>query len=599
MRPRITARRLLGGSGTVAALARAHLGGIERPALVDHDVVGDADVAAITVLRFLEHLAAPIHGYDGPFADLFRGSTLLAMPAHEPATIVRVLRSDGQHDRGLSEGVAFVRIENDAAVVLARWHDNGTYRISVAARTEDAGQRLLELLAEFQRKQSDLAEAPAVRLEQSLNARIRKHIGGEHATLQHRFKAYERANVAIVLLDELQRRDAEILGIEPKEYRGLHEASAFVEAPKVARNGALEGLRAMPSALERVTVVGDEHRNGLVGGVCLYREGGAPIAAIVQRDSNGSGGFVTHLYVVARTAELAQAALDALVHACREQSIFRGRVIRPEIGFSDEVEQAEILEVPAAKLGDLVLPDELVRRIKSDIIDYVAHAPSLAAHGLTIRRGILLHGPPGVGKSFLCRVLACELPRFTTIVLSGMNLFRPAAAFQLARHLAPALLVLEDVDLVAEDRTLNPHSEVLGTLMNELDGLAPEDMVLVVFTANSLERLEAALVARPGRVDVVLSFGLPSEALRRRLVKQYAGKATLTDDAIDHAVRTTDGTTPAFIRELMKSAVLEALRDGAITDGIANVQTKHVRAAIERLETKNDARTQRMLGFRG
>jgi cell division protease FtsH len=592
------ARRLLIARGSLAALARDHVGAEGPATFVDHDVVGDPGVAAITMLRFFEELGAPIHGYQGRLTELFRGISQLGTRAHESPMIVRVTRRDGQADRGLSEGLAFVRIDGDPSVVLARWRGD-FYGISVAARSEIVGQRLLERLAAFQRVQSDLSESPPVLLEQSLNARIRRHVGvDDHAIIQHEFASFERANVAIVLLDELHLRDAEILGVEPKQFGGVHEASAFVQAPTVGKSGELNGLRAMPSAIERVHVVGDEYDNGLVSGVCLYREGDEPVVAIVQRDGQGIGSSTTHLAIVARAPEAAQASLDALLHACRQKSIFRGRVIRPELGYREDVEEAEILEVPPAKLDDLVLPADLLDRIRTDIIEYVTHAPSLAAHGLTIRRGILLHGPPGVGKSFLCRVLASELPGFTTIVLSGMNLFRPAGAFQLARHLAPALLVLEDVDLVGGERSINAHSEVLGTLMNELDGLAPEDMVLVVFTANRLEQLEPALVARPGRVDVVLAFGLPGDEQRRRLVRQYAGHAEIADDALEWAVGATDGTTPAFIRELMKSAVLEALRGGSVEGELATIHAPHVRAAIARLEGKTDARTQRLLGFR-
>src|SRR5919201_4677825 len=101
-------------------------------------------------------------------------------------------------------------------------------------------------------------------------------------------------------------------------------------------------------------------------------------------------------------------------------------------------------------------------------------AGELRGAGGHLKRGLLLHGPPGTGKSLTVRWLASELRDASIIVLSGGALGSLAPVVRLARDLAPGMVVLEDVDLVAEDRTMGPPGmrPVLFELLDELDGMA-------------------------------------------------------------------------------------------------------------------------------
>jgi ATP-dependent 26S proteasome regulatory subunit len=85
----------------------------------------------------------------------------------------------------------------------------------------------------------------------------------------------------------------------------------------------------------------------------------------------------------------------------------------------------------------------------------------MAANGIDVKRGILFHGVPGTGKSFIANLLASELEGFTTILCSGENLERPAAVFKLARRFAPSLVLFEDIDLVGSRREENRSLTVL------------------------------------------------------------------------------------------------------------------------------------------
>ena len=96
----------------------------------------------------------------------------------------------------------------------------------------------------------------------------------------------------------------------------------------------------------------------------------------------------------------------------------------------------------------------------------------------------------------------------------------------MARTLQPAMIVVEDVDLIAEDRGMHPGQHpLLFQLLNEMDGLAEDADVVFLLTTNRADLLEPALAARPGRVDQAVALELPDAEARRRLFDLYRGDA--------------------------------------------------------------------------
>lgn len=126
--------------------------------------------------------------------------------------------------------------------------------------------------------------------------------------------------------------------------------------------------------------------------------------------------------------------MRALVEWERARSVLRGRLIRPRIDYNDEVTEAAIVPHRPTAWDQLVLPDDLIARLRREVFDYVERSPALAANGLDVKRGVLLHGPPGTGKSLVCNLLVSQLKGFTTLLLTGNELARAGAAFALARN---------------------------------------------------------------------------------------------------------------------------------------------------------------------
>jgi ATP-dependent 26S proteasome regulatory subunit len=174
-----------------------------------------------------------------------------------------------------------------------------------------------------------------------------------------------------------------------------------------------------------------------------------------------------------------------------------------------------------------------------------------------------------------------------------MGLIQTVAA--MARKLAPSMVVLEDVDLVAQERTTPGFGArpVLFELLNEMDGLRDDEDVIFVLTTNRPDILEPALAARPGRIDLAIELPLPDAEGRRRLLDLYSRGLTLEGVDTSGLAERTEGATPAYIKELLRKAMLRALDGGSGTV----LRQADIDAALEEL-AQGGRLAERILGFR-
>ncbi|MGH2531285.1 MAG: AAA family ATPase [Thermomicrobiales bacterium] len=300
--------------------------------------------------------------------------------------------------------------------------------------------------------------------------------------------------------------------------------------------------------------------------------------------------------VMATKPEVGQAFLAELVEASKRLNVYRGHVISLSPGELGMGRQTLVVfhSLPRVERDDLILPKGVLERIERHTVVFAEHADRLLAAGRSLKRGLLLHGPPGTGKTLTVMYLTSRMPERTVVLTTGagMGLLRPVT--QLARSLAPALVVLEDVDLIAEERGISFHrtGPLLFDLLNEMDGLRDDSDIIFVLTTNRPDTLEPALAARPGRIDLAVELPLPDAEGRRRLLELYARGLEIRDVDFDRMVKQTEGASPAYIKELLrKAAVLAA------TDGEELVVTgAHLEAALAEF-AEGGKRAQRILGF--
>lgn len=291
---------------------------------------------------------------------------------------------------------------------------------------------------------------------------------------------------------------------------------------------------------------------------------------------------------------IAQAVLAELDGLRSALNVYRGHLL--EVIPSPAGVELHFAALPSTTRADVVLPEPVLARIERHALGVAEHRQALLDAGQHLKRGLLLFGPPGTGKTHTTKYLVAQMPRYTRLLLSGRSLHAVGSVTELARDLQPAVVVLEDVDLVAEDRSFgHGASPVLFDLLDAMDGAAPDADLLFLLTSNRADLLEPALAARPGRVDVAVEIERPDAAARRRLFALYSREVPLqlNDQEIDAVVERADGVTASFLKELVRRAVLEALQDGG---PLTAVTAGHVGRALDDLLDSAQDVTRTLLG---
>ncbi|MDR6173044.1 transitional endoplasmic reticulum ATPase [Nocardioides zeae] len=296
-----------------------------------------------------------------------------------------------------------------------------------------------------------------------------------------------------------------------------------------------------------------------------FRAGTLVDVPVVVRLFEGElyGGYRRQLTVHAPAGgrEAAARVVDDLrTRADGEESVFRGRLLRPVV--TTEGLTFEVLPLPASSREDLVLDDAVWREVDLNIAAVTTRRATMRALGLASRRGILLAGPPGTGKSALTRQVAHELTgAFTTVVVDARSADDALEeVYAESRRLGPLLVVLEDLDLYAGHRGSSRNPGTLADLLSVLDGTLQLDDVLTVATTNDPRSLDVAAI-RSARFDALVEIGYPDRAAATQILRRYVAKVpgAETIDAAAVVDALPADVSGADLREVVRRA---ALRDG-------------------------------------
>jgi hypothetical protein len=398
-------------------------------------------------------------------------------------------------------------------------------------------------------------------------------------------QAWDHANLQFAIDALLARpsRSAEVVGIAGGQKRFMAlSLSDLINEPH---------FHPGPVEYESVNVAPSATYPCMLFGVVLLKDDEGPAVLLVRRGEQQGPAPGLQVEALAPGPERGSALLDELRELMREHNVFRGQMISLESTMWGQV-GVVFHERPTTRREDVILPADVLADLERQTLGITRRAEQLRAAGRHLKRGVLLHGPPGTGKTHTVSWLAAELSKATVIVLSGGSLGAAGPVSRLARDLAPSVVVLEDVDLVAEERTMmHGGGPVLFELLNELDGMADDADVAVILTTNRADLLEPALAARPGRVDLALEIPLPDEESRRRLFDLYARDLTVEIGDLETVVARTEGVTASFFRELLRQAALEAAEAGSEV-----VRDEHLHRALDRLLERASTMTRILLG---
>lgn len=185
--------------------------------------------------------------------------------------------------------------------------------------------------------------------------------------------------------------------------------------------------------------------------------------------------------------------------------------------FGEWVKVAESVPRP---LESVILVGDTVERIESDVRSFLDSEDWYRSRGVPYRRGYLLHGPPGNGKSSIAQAVAGHfgMPLYVLTIQGpeGDSKLNRIVA-QIPRH---AAVLIEDIDCVMPSRNGNNEGVTMAGLLNVIDGPTATEGRLLFMTTNDVGAVDAAL-KRPGRADVQLEIGLPTKEQARRLYQRF------------------------------------------------------------------------------
>jgi cell division protease FtsH len=431
------------------------------------------------------------------------------------------------------------------------------------------------------------ARLPA-RQESELVSRLAEHLEAPPDGLPvvtESYAIYDHANVQVAVDRYLERdgRHAELIGVGGGG--GIREHNSFSELIDLAVHHQGFGI----GAVDYVTVpVGVDREHTCVRfGVYLVTDGPARLAVLFRiKIHNGPPQVL--LEVLTADPQTARRFLAEIRELVGRYNLFRGQIVSVESHeFGHGVGPVRFHTRPDVSRDDVILPSGVLDMVERQVIGVATHRERLLAAGHHLKRGVLLFGPPGSGKTHTVRYLMARLPEVTVVVVTGLGVHFIREACALARLVPPALVVVEDVDLIAEARAMHSGMDnpLLFQILNEMDGVAGDCDVAFVLTTNRADLIEPALAQRPGRIDLAAEVPLPDARARRRLLVLYGPRLALDADDVEHIVAETEGMAASFFAELSRRAELLAATESTEPAGVAAVRTAlaELRASREAL----------------
>lgn len=282
----------------------------------------------------------------------------------------------------------------------------------------------------------------------------------------------------------------------------------------------------------------------------------------------------------------------------RENSIYKGKAFRLRLSDDDgapiAMPEPVFFDISEVNPDDLIFSSVVDAAIRTNIFTPIQHSEVCRQHGVPLKRGVLLTGPYGVGKTLCATVTAKHATEngWTFILCERAEEFDDILT--LAMEYGPAVVFCEDID-----RVLNGERSVdMDDILNTIDGITAKSgvEVMVVLTTNHVDKINQAML-RPGRLDAVIEVTPPDALAAERLVRLYARGLLKENEDLTAVGERLEGQIPAVIREVVERSKLDAInlsggKSGALTSNALVQAANSMSLQLKLLEeVKIDTRT--------
>jgi hypothetical protein len=301
-------------------------------------------------------------------------------------------------------------------------------------------------------------------------------------------------------------------------------------------------------------------------------------------------------FVVGDDRAAAEAFFDRI---CRFSAEVDGEVLVFEAG-SWHKDEKLFDAVQKTSLDTLVLRGSLRDDILADVRGFFHSRAVYERYKVPYKRGILLYGPPGNGKTHFLKALLATLSSVPCLYVKSLvaNYRNDHEAlrtiFRRARKVAPCLLVFEDLDTVVSE-----HNR--SFFLNELDGFAENTGVVVLATTNYPEKIDPAIIDRPSRFDRKYLFDLPTVEERGIFLARWNDRVEpdmrVSRDTLDELAQATSGFSFAYLKELTMSATMAWIRERGDMNGVVLGVLRLLKEQVQRGRSPGHGKSGKRVGL--
>lgn len=259
--------------------------------------------------------------------------------------------------------------------------------------------------------------------------------------------------------------------------------------------------------------------------------------------------------------ERVRAFFELVRERLRDHSIYRGQAIklrfRDDDGDQLSLPTVQFMDVSGVDENQLVFSDAIQAAVNTNLFTPIRRARDCIANGIPLKRGILLGGTYGCGKT-LAAVVASRIAvdnGITFIYCERADELGDAVEFAKQYQSPAAVVFVEDID-----RSMSGERSVeMDAILNVVDGIeSKKNNIIVVLTTNDLQAINTAML-RPGRLDAVIDVQAPDAKAVEKLLRNYGGGMVARDADLSAVGRELQGNIPAVIAEVVKRAKLSQL----------------------------------------